>query len=1231
MPRNVDKKYGNLKRSPPSLGPLLCTVYSNYDPTRQGLLQVYASDSLDTNTNNPQTYKVRRLSPYFGQTIGGGADDDWGSYTSNPSSYGQWQSPPDIGTEVICIFIEGDDVGYCLGAKQDPNALTMIPAIGASEQVTLNEGEGQSYGGSTVLPVTNINTKNPDLADTVDFLSAAKPVHSYVASIMQQQGILRDSYRGPITSSANRESTSRVGWGVSTPGRPIYEGGYTDETLVSELGVDANDVNQANYNVIARRGGHSLVMDDGDIIGRNQLIRLRTALGHQILMSDDGQMLSILHSNGQTYIELGKEGTIDLYATNSVNVRTQGDLNLHADNDLNLHAGRNVNVKATQNMFVDADNNYSQRVGNDHTSYALNNMSFKSDNAIGLLSANQLGIESGMEILENAPKIHMNGPSASLIPGLVEPIEVKQHPDTLFDKAVGWATALAQIDSITTRAPAHMPWQYANQGVDVTVESGADEALPATPDADISAVNTVASEAGNAGGMAPGVTPATSASVPEVGAISGAIDKNATTSVLGGIATAAAMSNNLGGAVSKGTDIVTSAAGVATAAIGSFAQTPSQLSSGGVLKPGADTMVNTLVSAGKSVKQSMPKSAFSGKNGASNLDTLVGSVSSQAKSVVTNLQKGQTALTKIGAVTGKEASTAIGGIVAGTGTQMVGGLTGAGGLADTVSSTAAVLSSGGLPPGGGLSGANGTELLGSVTQGAKSALASTLTGGTGGITKALDALNKAPDDFNITAGFDADIGAAASSFKSITATFKKMPANVPVDLEALAKEAAASVTAAAEGVTGTDLASFSVDTSIADNAISDATSAVSALTGSPTSLANAGGLASAASIVSTGASATTSAVVASGMAALPGGQKIGGSLVDNAKGSVNAIADGLGSLSSEVGSIASDAFSGGDPGAGIKDLFGEANSKLDGLTDTLSGSLSPGASAALVSALASLTSGGGSTVTLPTVALNTFGTRESLMGLVNEVLGNPKVPRPNLLGKIPAAALGAFASLKALTKKLKTAQKAVASQEKQIAAKQASYAELVTSLPAGSPEITEAKAQYEAALNSPAYAAAVAEVKAVAEEIKQSTAPTVVDSSLNQFQDLENLINTTADNQSAQVLNNQSTSNVTQAGITPGLSQTVNILDDGLNTYSVIEAGEGQPVIPGAEEVVENTVEAVTGQVTDPTPPTDGAGSMGGFLQGDFGLGGNSGGGGEGGAGSTNWKWDQTLSQWKLK
>ena len=52
---------------------------------------------------------------------------------------------------------------------------------------------------------------------------------------MNQQGIIRDPIRGPISSSASREPASRVGWGVSTPGRPIYEGGYDDASLAKNL------------------------------------------------------------------------------------------------------------------------------------------------------------------------------------------------------------------------------------------------------------------------------------------------------------------------------------------------------------------------------------------------------------------------------------------------------------------------------------------------------------------------------------------------------------------------------------------------------------------------------------------------------------------------------------------------------------------------------------------------------------------------------------------------------------------------------------------------------------------------------------------------------------------------------------------------------------------------------------------------------------------------------------
>jgi hypothetical protein len=355
---------------------------------------------------------------------------------------------------------------------------------------------------------------------------------------------------------------------------------------------------------------------------------------------------------------------------------------------LNLHAGRNVNINASENLSVNSDKKYSQRVGEEYALYSLKDMTFKSDAAIGLGASGQIGLTAAAEICQTGSEIHLNGTAASLKADKVEPIEITQHPDTLFDKTVGWAAALAKLSSITSRAPAHMPWMSANQGVDVIVESGADEALPPPPSAGVSAVNALAATTDQ-----PGVTGATSASVPEVGAISGSLDKNATTSILGGIATAAA--GAVAGAVATGTQIVTDAAGGLSASIGSFGQTASQLASGGVLKPGADTMVNTLVSSGKSIKDSMPASVFTGKNGTNSLTSLIQNSSTQAKSVVQNLQKGQTALTTIGVISGKETSTAIAGVVAGTGTSSVGG----GSLSSTVTSTTNTLNS--LTGGGG--------------------------------------------------------------------------------------------------------------------------------------------------------------------------------------------------------------------------------------------------------------------------------------------------------------------------------------------------------------------------------------------------------------------------------------------------------------------------------------------------------------------------------------------------
>ncbi len=1322
MTIDVFKPRGKLKRNQPGAGvasviqvPIICTVMSTVDPTHQGRIAVYPSENNNKDAYNSDNWIwVGKLATFAGQTAPIGPDDtgEYGTYTQNPSSYGQWNAPPDKETQVICIFVNGDpNYGFYIGTIPKPETLSMIPAIGAFENVTLSEGEAQSYGGATRLPTTNINTNNDDIANSVNYLKDAKPVHSYTASIMQQQGVLRDKYRGPIGSSATREASSRVGWGVSTPGRPVYLGGATDEDIPSRLGDEPED-----FRVVTRRGGHSLVMDDGDIIGRDQLIRLRTALGHQILMSDDGQMLSILHSNGQSYIELGKEGTVDVFSTNSVNIRTQGDLNLHADETLNLSA-KNVNINSSENTVLNADKEFKQRVGEDYSLYAIQDLKIKADAALAIEAEGQVGIKSGAEIFNEGTKIHLNDGAASLSPDVIEPIELIMHPDTLFDDVKGWAAALAKLPSITSRAPAHMPWMNANQGADVQVDPSAAGALPASPVDTIADLN--ADLAGDLGGPTSLPNPTTAASISEVSGISKSLDKNATSQMLSGVLSdtidnlGAFATTTLGGTL---TNMTNNAIGPATtAAVGLFGQTPSQMTQGGILKPGADIMVNTLISANAgdigsksyaeipgvsnplttdSLSSVMPASIFSGKAGVNSLQQFTNSSGAQAKSAVQVMQKGQKALQTLGAMTGKESPGGVGAIVQGT----MSTLSDKGNLTNNVKDVSTIItksigSNDNIP-------ASATQVLNSMKTGATAMLASELSGGAGGIISALDTLNTSGLDLP-GVGADLNIGAAASSFKSIVNSFPVLPANSPVDLAATAGAAAAAVAGASAGMTGLDLVNTdSISSGLADAvgaggagidsfsgalttasgaaaqiaasgdpgavaAINNAVSDINAIAGDPTTLTQQGLLQAAALNVQTGTSSKISGAIASGVSQLPGGQKLAGSIVNNALGAVNPISDGLGKVTDALSDLGADAYAGIDAGnlayeglsglGSIKDDFNSMTDQLTGkVTGALSSALSPGTTAALQSALSSLTAGGGSTIKLPVVAVNTYD-RSSITNLIDSVLGDPIVPRPNLLGEIPSGTISAINTITQLKKTLSNDIQQLSVLSKGIAKTKAALFEAQTNFPAGSPEIAAAEAAYQQAASSTTYATLVQKVKAAEQQFNTVSVDLTIQPETNPFSDIENLLDNvssagnTADSFASESDNNNSNigdSNYTLFSI-DDIDQTDKYYDE--NTYSNILATiaktyvpkdktqftdepystDYKPVITGYP-APDNTVESVTGEdIGDgPLTVTDGQGGVGQDVYTDYGIITVNENTGVGGGGL---KWYYNGTNWKLK
>lgn len=463
-------------------GPFIGIVKNNVDPTRQGRLQVYIEQFGGNNPNDQSLWRtVNYCPPFYGTTPRSpgakGQTSSTGRYEDgNPQSYGLWFTPPDLGVSVLCFFVAGDpNQGYYLGCLPEQGMNHMVPAIGASKNFEVqNKNQASYFQGATLLPVTEINPENTKINENPKFFDQKKPVHSFLAAEMFQQGTLADSQRGPITSSSQRESPSAV-FGFSTPGRPIYQGGQTEKTIKAQLA--AGTIKQQDIQVIGRRGGHSIVLDDGDLENTNNLIRIRTALGHQITMSDDGNFFYILHANGQTWIELGQEGTIDVFSTNSVNIRTQGTINLHADKDININAGGKLNIKSGEGMAVESDKTINFTSTEATTIYSKAKLGLKADGSLALTST-QGSWDGGGSLSFQAGGIDLNGGS---VEGVQAPDKLQKYimPDTTFDSSIGWTVQSGKLESIVTRAPTHEPWPYHNKGVSVKVPM--EEGQPSTP------------------------------------------------------------------------------------------------------------------------------------------------------------------------------------------------------------------------------------------------------------------------------------------------------------------------------------------------------------------------------------------------------------------------------------------------------------------------------------------------------------------------------------------------------------------------------------------------------------------------------------------------------------------------------------------------------------------------------------------------------------------------------
>jgi len=367
-------------------GLYLARVVDNADPAYDGNIWVEIvgqnnTNSEDTQESRQSTYtKIRSL-----QTMGGTINGE-----NFSTQYGSSFSPPEVGTEILVGFGEGQQEGFLFGSLTPTGKNASIPGLSASP---LDEDP------DVIAPTLE--------ASSFEAQSGNQRVRHPIAERIAEQGTALDPIRGIGSEGARRESPSRVS-GFSSP------------------------------------GGHSFVMDDGTVAysegvnhtpdqsrkaGTNNLIRLRSGGGAQLLLNDEAGIVYVVSQNGNGWIQIDADGNVDIYSAKNVSIHSGDTINFYAADAFNVEADV-INMKSR-----------GDSINLESGSADINLLSSKN---IKLTSGLNLHEKSGGDIIQSSDgNIHLNGPVAeSAEPVTPEPLPVNRGVK----------------ESIVGRIPEHEPY-----------------------------------------------------------------------------------------------------------------------------------------------------------------------------------------------------------------------------------------------------------------------------------------------------------------------------------------------------------------------------------------------------------------------------------------------------------------------------------------------------------------------------------------------------------------------------------------------------------------------------------------------------------------------------------------------------------------------------------------------------------------------------------------------------
>jgi hypothetical protein len=475
MNTNVQKRKPFKPEGP---GPWLARIVNHLDTTYMGGLEVtIIKGAAGSSQYISEPIPVRYMSPFFGITAKEYQGGEPTNFNHVQKSYGFWMVPPDVGTTVMVIFVGGDYTqGYWIGCVPEKFQNRMVPGLAAETlpSTALSQGMLDKYGTNT-LPVAEAlpikDSANSKKGNAPGGLENYPAVHPF-ANRLAQQGLLKDNVRGVTSSSARREVPSKV-FGISTPG-PL-----DDSPGAKKVSLTYEGKTSKSTTPVSRLGGSTFVMDDGDQDGNNELVRIRTRTGHQILLHNTKKLIYIANGEGTSWIEMTEKGKIDIFAQDSVSIHSEGDFNFRADRDVNIEAAHNINLHAFQNIVLDSKQNIDIKARQNFSTFAEQKIYFESklDTTITSRSKLLMTAEKTAQIwsetadvkiraatnldLVAADQVRTDGKKITTYTGKAESAKLDKPASSIpLDVVLKGIklTPVGNMSSFLNRVPMHEPW-----------------------------------------------------------------------------------------------------------------------------------------------------------------------------------------------------------------------------------------------------------------------------------------------------------------------------------------------------------------------------------------------------------------------------------------------------------------------------------------------------------------------------------------------------------------------------------------------------------------------------------------------------------------------------------------------------------------------------------------------------------------------------------------------------